>query len=318
MSDNESDLPPPDTICAVCNDQCMYESLKCQKCKRYVHTDCSNLPAYAIVNFFKSRCQYTCEGCVLKNHGEHSDRFITQVLSLIENEKEKKMAKYKNIACGGHDDPEPTESNKRDVPNQEQDNSATEPGARNNILQHGKASKQSTICFFYKNHKCKFGRSGRDCPYAHPSVCFKYKMNGCDSQRGCKKGDQCNYLHPPICNGSARKRECLNSECKRLHLKGTRRYPPSNIAAGPQSTANYQRNPQSTQAIKNSQPQTKWINPSNVEQSEPMLPFLVKQMQEMQHVQQQMLQVLQQLPWKPLPIPLPPGFQPQLNSMAMR
>lgn len=57
MADKEPNLPAADSYCAQCNNLCLLECLKCQKCKRYIHTDCSNLPVYAIVNFFTTRSQ---------------------------------------------------------------------------------------------------------------------------------------------------------------------------------------------------------------------------------------------------------------------
>lgn len=69
----ENNLPPPDTRCIVCKNQCTLECVKCQKCKQSVHTDCTRLPVYAIVNFFNTRCQYTCEECVRKQLGEAVD-----------------------------------------------------------------------------------------------------------------------------------------------------------------------------------------------------------------------------------------------------
>ena len=71
------------------------------------------------------------------------------------------------------------------------------------------------VCNYHKQYRCKFGLIGRECPYAHPKLCFRYKTNRLDPVKGCKKGNKCTYFHPPICYGSNRRRECLNLECKR-------------------------------------------------------------------------------------------------------
>lgn len=69
-----------------------------------------------------------------------------------------------------------------------------------------------------------FGRRGENCTYAHPKLCFKYIINGCDPVIRCKIGKNCQYRHPPIYQGSMRRRECFNENCNKLHFKGTRRY----------------------------------------------------------------------------------------------
>ena len=33
----------------------------------------------------------------------------------------------------------------------------------------------NVCCFIKKNHRCKFGLIGRDCPYEHPKLCFRYE-----------------------------------------------------------------------------------------------------------------------------------------------
>ncbi|KAK3857704.1 hypothetical protein Pcinc_036058 [Petrolisthes cinctipes] len=112
-------------------------------------------------------------------------------------------------------------------------------GTTNKInVQNNDQKKKSKICYHFKNNQCKFGGKGRECPFAHPKLCNRFKMNGRDPVRGCKHGDKCKYLHPPICYGSEKKRECLNLECKRLHLKGTRRYTPK-MPTDEQQNTNY-------------------------------------------------------------------------------
>ena len=329
------ELPPADTYCTICSNQFVLECLKCQKCKHFIHTDCSELPVYAIVNFFKSRSQYTCEQCARKNVGEQVDRLFAQVLSVVLKEKETKQQINPKqntveeidtidsengglINDGGsvnqqsllppnhrHDPPDPHNNNH--TTGEQADHQFT----TDNGQQSQTNLSKDKVCYFYKNNKCKFGRRGENCPYAHPKLCFKYKINGCDLVRGCKNGNNCPYLHPPICNGSMRRRECFNENCKRLHLKGTRRYP-SNYPETEQQQQQQQkqqfRAPPRQQRQQQQQQQQHDSNKptanyatavqshSNSNQNTLTVPFLVQEMHHLQQTQQQILQMLKTLP----------------------
>ena len=92
------------------------------------------------------------------------------------------------------------------------------------------------LCRFYKQGRCKFGISGRKeglCPFSHPKSCKKFLENGTRGPRGCNKGNQCEYLHPLMCYRSIKEKICLKSDCKYLHIKGTRR----SVISEPNSTA---------------------------------------------------------------------------------
>ncbi len=77
-------LPQPGAICKICTKDCLIECIKCEKCSGYVHTACSQLPVYGLVNYFNSRSQYICEGCVSdklgddKNDEQHA--WVTELL----------------------------------------------------------------------------------------------------------------------------------------------------------------------------------------------------------------------------------------------
>lgn len=71
------------------NNEFTYETLKCQKYKNYCHTDYTQAPEYANVNFFHTGSQYTCEGCAK----EFGDKQFTLVYDLLEKEKELKLKK---------------------------------------------------------------------------------------------------------------------------------------------------------------------------------------------------------------------------------
>ncbi|KAK4314101.1 hypothetical protein Pmani_014590 [Petrolisthes manimaculis] len=201
MLEEEQHLPPADTSCMVCNNICTLECLKCQKCKSSVHIDCSHLPVYAIVNFFNTRSQYTCAECVHKHLGEQSDRLFAQVYSLLEKEREAKQTFAESVdtqtpADQSTRNSQTTASDQRDsdslgVTQTESDsehrkvNQEESQTARNNA---GQKRTHRKVCYFYKHNKRKFGRKGVNCPYAHPRLCNKYKVNGCDPVKGCKEG----------------------------------------------------------------------------------------------------------------------------------
>lgn len=300
----ENNLPPPDTRCIVCRNQCILECVKCQKCKQSVHTDCTRLPAYAIVNFFNTRCQYTCEECVRKQLGESVDHQFAVVYTLIENEEAaKRLNKDENIENSGTKADEDRENDSVDHETSNQDlekRSANLNTPMNENRDNGNKNKK--VCYFYKNNRCKYGRRGQGCPYAHPGLCYKFKMHGRDNVKGCRK-ERCPYLHPTICYGSERKRECFNLQCKRLHLKGTRRYPLDEAVAKSQQSVN--------DPTPVPQPQTRPVvshDTSMRETENSSLTFLMRQVQQMQQVQNHIMEMLKVVPWQwgpPAPLQKP-------------
>lgn len=203
--------------------------------------NCTQLPVYANVNFMNTRSQYTCEGCVRQQLGDHCDRQFALVFTLLERETEKKEQQTNSASLTNNEDSENENENNND--NCDESDAVQITERKNDIIkkisvQNNDQKKKSKICYHYKNNQCKYGRKGRECPFAHPKLYNRFKINGRDPVRGCKHGDKCKYLHPPICYGSERKRECLNLECKRLHLKGTRRYTSKN-PSDEQENTNY-------------------------------------------------------------------------------
>ena len=319
-------LPPADTYCTICNKHCIQECLKCQKCKRYIHADCSQLPAYAIVNFFNTRCQYTCEECVRKQLGEDCDRLFAQVYTLIEKERATRKQQleqqgaekdFDNINEHGDENESVAPDESSLLPNHpgKQDNNQTTTPNTN----ESSGQRKAKVCYFYKNNKCKYGLSGRDCSYAHPKLCNRYKINGCDPVRGCKKGNNCTFLHPSLCYGSERKRECFNMDCKRLHLKGTRRYTfdqtTTEQQTRQQAASTKQLPTRPTIPLPDHQPHNAWSNgpPHQIEkqQTSTTESFLLQQMQQMQQVQQQILHMLKTIPWQGAPMHPLQGYHQQ-------
>ena len=85
------------------------------------------------------------------------------------------------------------------------------------------------ICKFYKQGRCKHGISGKkdgDCSFSHPKPCQRLLANGANGPRGCTKGASCTLFHPQMCHRSLREKICLRTECKFMHVRGTRRSDP--------------------------------------------------------------------------------------------
>lgn len=257
----------------------------------------------------------------MKNLGEESDRLFAQVYSTIEKEKETKLAGevyQDSLQENELNNSVNYESDMQDTQRHETEPSVAEYGVEKTTrISETQVTNQpkNKVCYFYKNNMCKFGKKGRDCPYNHPKLCYKYKVNGCDPVNGCKQGDNCRFLHPRICYGSMRKRECFNLECKRLHLKGTRRYqyenPTSEQQQHPQHHRHHQQQQQQQQQRQQQQlhqlPHWQQLQQQqhlqgqiqHQNQKDSTVSFLlIQQMQQMQQTQQQMLQMLKTLPWQ--------------------
>ena len=319
-------LPPPDTYCSVCNDLCVLECLKCNKCKSSIHVVCSQLPVYAIVNFFNTRSQYVCNECVKLDRDNEA---FALVINLIDREKENKSKKVidhtgENSQVNASDDSEdavPLSSSHDPQPPQQQKGKPL--GKQDNNQRPA-----TKVCYYYRNSRCKYGRSGRDCPFEHPRLCNYYKTNGLDPIKGCKEGNKCPFLHPPICPGSSRRRECLDLECRKLHLKGTRRYllesrtgdlrykhpttsqQPPNTRFQPRTTHTITTNSSPGCASTYTEAVSGNYQQPQAQHSDPTVSFLVQQMQQMQVVQQQILQTLRSQPWQ-LGATLPQASQQQ-------
>ena len=68
------------------------------------------------------------------------------------------------------------------------------------------------MCGFYINKNCRHGRSGKECHYLHPKLCYSYLNKGND---GCNK-ENCEYFHPTFCKYQEK---CKSKKCKFFHKK---------------------------------------------------------------------------------------------------
>ena len=104
----------------------------------------------------------------------------------------------------------------------------TEPQTEPDDLKQDEDEKppvKTQTCRHYKNNKCRFGISGKGCPYVHPKRCSHLMNHGTRAGKGCNKGNKCELFHPKMCPMSITKSECLDTSCTLCHVKGTRRQP---------------------------------------------------------------------------------------------
>ena len=84
------------------------------------------------------------------------------------------------------------------------------------------AEDEKEDCKSYIEGICPFGMSGKGCQFKHRKRCPRHCRNG-TGRGGCKFGSRCWFLHLKICDNSAKMRICLDLECKKVHLQGTKR-----------------------------------------------------------------------------------------------
>ena len=334
-------LPPPEQSCGICSKLCVLESIKCDTCNKYIHPNCSKLPAYALVNWFTTRYKYKCEPCVrISMDDEEYDQKYAFVSNLLINDSgNESNGDHEDSVCeqssqakstatsdnlqndiviendiireqerGDYEQPRKLTSPGPNKPNS-RDSLALLPTTTTSNTNNTESSvrnsnKKTQICRFYKTHSCKYGRSGNKCNYAHPKVCYKYRTYGRDTKRGCTS-QICTHYHPTICKNSEKDRLCLHLECPYLHLKGTQRYQPES----PTSPTSYT----STSKPSRPYPHTNHHQPTNQyhrndDLQQKNLHFLYTDIQEMKY---QLAQVMRLLPiqrdqnHQHHPVPLP-------------
>jgi hypothetical protein len=84
------------------------------------------------------------------------------------------------------------------------------------------------ICPLYKENSCPHGLTGKrhiegkPCPKKHPPKCHYYI--GRYGTSGCRySAKRCPYYHPPLCENSSKLKICLNKQCTKYHITGTKR-----------------------------------------------------------------------------------------------
>ena len=125
-----------------------------------------------------------------------------------------------------HEKPE-NEHQKPENEHPKPENEATK-AAEDTGSKHTAESTNDEICPLYKENSCPHGLTGKrhidgnPCPKKHPPKCFyfigKYGSSGC--RYSAKK---CPYFHPALCENSTKLKMCLNKQCTKYHLSGTKR-----------------------------------------------------------------------------------------------
>ena len=79
------------------------------------------------------------------------------------------------------------------------------------------------VCSWYKKGSCRYGASGKGCPFNHPPMCKTLLRHGNRGANGCKKGSKCEHFHPKMCQQSMQTHQCTTPDCKLRHVTGTQR-----------------------------------------------------------------------------------------------
>lgn len=105
--------------------------------------------------------------------------------------------------------------------------------------------KVATICKFYRNGNCRYGRTGKNCRYQHPKCCQRLLNHGPHSSQGCKLKNKCPLFHPTLCRSSVSRGECFRQSCTLAHIRGTKftrdhqaSHTESNVPLGPGAAGN--------------------------------------------------------------------------------
>ena len=82
-----------------------------------------------------------------------------------------------------------------------------------------KEETEKKICLFYVQFRCKHGRAGKECDFAHPKICLTLMNKG---SKGCPSSENCEYIHPRMCSKSINGNKCENRKCLLGHVQGTK------------------------------------------------------------------------------------------------
>ena len=225
--------------CNRCSLLCPSDGIECEKCEKWYHYGCTDIPAYFILHLEEiENFHYICEECVLTAYKEAHGR-IAKIESSIKKQQKigTRDGDADNDQAGLKDDsivneveienkvPTSTENeNKNKFPPDPQ--GAQPNGNRDNSKKTGDVdnddNKNKTVCRYYSAGKCQHGRVGSDCRYSHPKMCRKYIKCGYNNN-GCTRGANCKFFHPKLCHNSVDFFKCDKVYCNYYHLVGTLR-----------------------------------------------------------------------------------------------
>ena len=85
------------------------------------------------------------------------------------------------------------------------------------------ASNSKKICRFFQKNTCRHGITGKGCKFYHPKPCNKLLKHGTRTPHGCTLGkNKCENFHPKMCPSSLSKGECITTNCRLQHVRGTK------------------------------------------------------------------------------------------------
>ncbi|KAK3893124.1 hypothetical protein Pcinc_003051 [Petrolisthes cinctipes] len=192
------------------------ECIKCETCDKYLHPNCSKLPAYALVNWFTTRHKYKCELCVRTSMNEEDyDRkfaFVSNLLLVdageaMENESENnsdqdvsvcKQPLQVIINAASDNLQNDTIENEN---SSEQECSDTEQSLQTASVDPNKSNPPvnptlpSTTNTSNSNNTYNSVKNSAD-DNKKIKICKFYKTHSCIYGRSGKK---CNYAHPKVC-----------------------------------------------------------------------------------------------------------------------
>ena len=177
-----------------------------------------------LLRFKTSQAAFVCRACVL---GEGNPESLEEAAKLIKqimlNEEKSTVIVAEDINCSidvllkenvdGNTETLSTTGENRVVTPENQ--------ANKNERQNSNDKKSKTICKYYLQKECRYGRVGKECNFSHPKMCVKFTNNG-DKKGGCKKGQTCKDYHPKLCWNSLQRNECDRERCRYYHLNGTK------------------------------------------------------------------------------------------------
>lgn len=250
---SKSDIYP----CTRCQKHCS-TGIKCNSCSMWTHNLCSELPTYYIVVLVNTNRRYTCLPCSKQNYSDFNSQAeeideikqaeeshktpldpqcssgldITQNTGKTNITEPKEQTEAESIAgtsrevFGNTPEDMPlilpvsqTQSNSNPV-HLDREATRTQETLHQSNQSENKRTKKS-ICKYYRQRKCKYGKRGTGCPFDHPRDCLKFTKFGMDKERGCRQGRHCKDFHPEMCNNSLHKSECLRENCRYMHVRGT-------------------------------------------------------------------------------------------------
>lgn len=178
--------------------------------------------------------------------------------------------------------PSPSEDNNENLSKEDHPNVSNDV---DDVIQ-----KHDNICKFYTKYICRFGKEGKDCKFKHPVICKAYQKHGRNPGKGCQTFKNCGLYHPKRCEGFGIK--CIDLQCKKLHLKGTRRHP---LKGKPSSKINTETvNPHTNKKDELQHTRAKETHQSNIQTSDttPVSSPIIGMQKNILELQQQMANLL--------------------------